>query len=113
MKQQLSRDVLENLSARIRNTILEVQLLRKSDPEILMSKPAPGSWSVAQVLDHLNSYGKYYLPLIEAKLKGYKGDPSGYFTPGFLGNYFTKSMLPKEGVVKKQNEVSRRSCCSE
>ena len=102
MKQQLSSDLLQDLSARVRNTILEVQLLKKSDPEILMCKPAPGSWSIAQILDHLNSYGKYYLPLIEARLKGYKGDASEYFTPGFLGNYFTKSMLPKEGVVKNK-----------
>jgi hypothetical protein len=99
MKQQLSRDLLENLSSRVRNTILEVQQLKKPDPEILMTRPAPGSWSVAQVLNHLNSYGKYYLPLIEAKLKDYKRNGSDYFTPGFLGNYFTKSMLPKEGMV--------------
>ena len=102
MKQQLSRDLIESLSARVRNTILEVKQFKKSDPEILMSKPAPGSWSVSQVLNHLNSYGKYYLPLIEASLKENTAPASKYFTPGFLGNYFTKSMLPKQGVVKNK-----------
>ena len=102
MKKQSSRELLENLSTRVRNTILEVKQFRKSDPDILMSKPAPGSWSVAQVLDHLNSYGKYYLPLIEAKLKAGNKAASAYFTPGFLGNYFTKSMLPKEGVIRNK-----------
>jgi hypothetical protein len=102
MKQQLSSDLLGDLRNRTRNIILELQQLKKSDPEVLMNKPAPGSWSVAQVLEHLNSYGKYYLPLIEAKLKANSSKSSGRFTPGILGNYFTNSMLPKNGAVKNK-----------
>jgi hypothetical protein len=48
---------------------------------------------VAQVLEHLNSYGRYYLPAIEKSLtvdKKYKQ----LFTPGWLGNYFTNIMKP-------------------
>jgi hypothetical protein len=102
MKQQLSRDLLEDLQTRTRNLILELQQIKKSDPELLMSKPAPGRWSVAQVLEHLNSYGKYYLPLIESRLKSNTTFHSDYFVPGFLGNYFTNSMLPKKGIVNNR-----------
>jgi hypothetical protein len=102
MKQQLAQHLLEDLQARTRNIILELQQIKKSDPELLMCKPAPGSWSVAQVLQHLNSYGKYYLPLIESKLKSNTSFHSPYFTPGFLGNYFTNSMLPQNGVIKNR-----------
>jgi hypothetical protein len=102
MKQQLASDLLDDLKSETRNIILELQRLKKIDPELLMRNPAPGRWSVAQVLEHLNSYGKYYLPLIEEKLNLYEGFSSEYFTPGFLGNYFTNSMLPKEGQIKNK-----------
>jgi hypothetical protein len=102
MKQQLASDLLDDLKSATRNIILELQRLKKTDPELLMRKPAPGSWSVAQVLEHLNSYGKYYLPLIEEKLKASESFSNEFFTPGFLGNYFTNSMLPKEGQVKNK-----------
>ena len=101
MKQQLASELLDDLKNRTRTIILEVQRLKKTDPELLMHNPAAGSWSVAQVLEHLNSYGKYYLPLIEEKLKSKQGS-NEYFTPGLLGNYFTNSMLPKKGRVKNK-----------
>jgi hypothetical protein len=75
-----------------------------TNPSKLLRQPAENKWSAAQCLEHLNSYGRYYLPQIEyaiqaAKQKGYGGTDE--FKAGMLGNYFYQMMLPKEGKSKK------------
>jgi hypothetical protein len=37
-------------------------------PERLLWKPAPGKWSVAQCLEHLNRYGLHYLPAMQIRI---------------------------------------------
>ncbi len=61
----------------------------------LLAQPAPGSWSAIQCLEHLNSYGRYYLPAIEKAIdKASHTKPAILFKSSLLGNYFYKSMLP-------------------
>jgi uncharacterized damage-inducible protein DinB len=62
----------------------------------LLQPAADGGWSIAQCLEHLNSYARYYLPEIEKGLK-----PSALIYPAtgtvkgtWLGRYFTRSMQP-------------------
>ncbi len=88
-----STAVLEVLQADVRQLILTASYLQKEDPELLLTIPSPGKWSVVQILEHLNSYGRYYLPAIERSLRSNKS-PREYFTPGWFGNYFTKIMKP-------------------
>lgn len=74
-----------------------------TDQELLA--PAPdGGWSIAQCLEHLNSYGRYYLPVLEAVVqKGKANTCDGYFKPGWLGDYFTRLMEPgTAGKLKKK-----------
>lgn len=62
-------------------------------------KPAPEKWSATQCLIHLNSYGQYYLPAIEKAIDAasrQQQQASAEFHSGWLGNYFTEMMLPKE-----------------
>lgn len=60
-----------------------------------------GGWSIAQCLDHLNSYGNYYLPVIRQKLELSLSDDSGkVFESGWLGSYFIKMMDPETGKKK-------------
>ncbi|GAB3900967.1 DinB family protein [Larkinella knui] len=64
----------------------------------LNRQPAPDRWSIAQCLDHLNSYGHYYIPLLEnAVLKGEQQQLAAppRFRSGWLGNYFANAMKPK------------------
>jgi hypothetical protein len=58
---------------------------------------------VAQILEHLNIYSRYYITAIEQKLHLNQSGPNVDFVPGWLGNYFTKLMKPKEDntLVKK------------
>ncbi len=99
MKLIPSAELLMQLKSDLRQIILDLNYLKQEDPEILTSQPEPGKWSVAQVLEHLNSYGRYYLPLIESKMQASKASPSMVFSPGLLGSYFTRSMQPREGKV--------------
>jgi hypothetical protein len=52
----------------------------------------------------LNSYGRFYLPAIEGVLiRSEERDSSTQFSPGWLGNYFTKLMRPQvDGKLSKK-----------
>ncbi|MES1213991.1 MAG: DinB family protein [Bacteroidota bacterium] len=93
MKPFKSLALLETLEADTRQLILIAVHLQKEDPEILLKRPAPDKWSVAQVLEHMNSYSRYYLPAIEKSLQADK-PAKEKFNPGLLGNYFTNLMKP-------------------
>lgn len=87
--------------------IAEWQILPK---EKMLTAPAPNGWSAVQCLEHLNTYGRYYLPAIEkgmetAKAKGYLTKST--YKPGWLGNYFTQLMKPKaEGKKMKKMKAA-------
>ena len=87
--------MLEQLQADTRQLILNANYLKSTAPGLLLQVPAPGKWSAIQVLEHLNSYGDYYLLAIKRSLT--KDKPAiDFFKPGWLGNYFTKLMKPEE-----------------
>ena len=66
-----------------------------------------GRWNILQVLEHLNSYYAYYLPLIETKTKNAGNHPQQDFKPGWLGAYFTQMMQPKDGVIRNKMKAFR------
>ena len=94
MKTIKTNDLLQQLQSDTRQIILETKLLLQQDPELLVQQPAPGKWSVAQVIEHLNAYGHYYIPEIRKALENQKYSPDELYHPGWLGNYFTNSMKP-------------------
>ena len=97
-----NRELLSDLVSRTVHLIAEAESFRALPEETLNRKPAPGSWSVLECLEHLNLYGDFYLPAIENVLRE-KGDNrgDGQFRSGWLGNYFAGSMQPKNGKLKK------------
>jgi DinB superfamily len=60
----------------------------------LLQSPGPGQWSLAQILEHLNSYGQYYLPALASALAQAPPARGRHFTSGWLGDYFARSMQP-------------------
>ncbi len=100
-----SATLLDGLYAQTENhinkAISEWQFISNSQ---MTAQPAPGAWSASQCLEHLNSYGRYYLPAIERAIaKAACTKPSAHFKSGWLGNYFYKLMLPENnGRVKKK-----------
>ena len=81
--------------------------------EVLMKQPTPDSWSASQCLEHLNIYGRYYLPAIEkailiAQKKGSKSQAT--FKSGWLGNYFYNLMKPKnDGSISSKMKAPKHS----
>jgi len=75
--------------------------------EAMLNKPSEtGGWSIAQCLDHLNSYGSYYLPIINQKLSAAKEENNGQFSGTWLGAYFTKMMEP--GSEQKKYKAHKK-----
>lgn len=54
----------------------------------LNSKPTDTSWSVLECIEHLNRYGNFYLPELEARITGAQASQHPYFKEGVLGRYF-------------------------
>lgn len=95
-----SEKLLEKLVEDSKQIINKVEKLKSIDLKYLKWKETENSWSILECLEHLNLYGEFYLPQIEAKIiqSNTKFEPN--FKSGFLGNYFSKSMLPKEKLNK-------------
>jgi uncharacterized damage-inducible protein DinB len=108
MKQFRSETLLEQLQSDVRRQMTIVERLRADDPGLLLAQPATGKWSVVQVLEHLNSYDGYYLPAIETSFSANKPART-YFSPGWLGHYFTQLMLPKENGQLKSRMKSPKN----
>lgn len=87
-------DLLQSLSKDVLTLKSQLQKLRLIPHQVMLTQPALGSWSIAQVLEHLNSYNRYYLQQIE-KAMATKSQPNSVFKPGWLGNYFTNMMKPE------------------
>ena len=102
MPRYICVEMLDSLQNDVRQLILEANYLKSIDPAILLQEPAPGKWSVIQVLEHLNSYGRYYLLAIERSMNR-NTETVEYFKPGWIGDYFTKLMKPgKNGQISNK-----------
>ena len=84
--------------------------------ERFSKQPSAESWSAKQCIAHLNIYGDYYLPAISNAIGKYRAHDNGMketFTPGVLGNYFTKIMSPdKDGMPLKKMKAFKNYIAS-
>ena len=81
-------------------------------PQKMMAQPGPGQWSAAQCLEHLNIYGRYYLPAIEKgidRARNAARQPQKQFRSGWIGDYFAKLMRPKPGGALKSKMKSPKN----
>lgn len=101
MKAINSQVLLDTLMADTRQLILEANKLQHLPAALLQASPAPGKWSVAQVLEHLNFYSRFYLKAMEEKLHQHQTIADNTFKPGWLGNYFTHMMKPTDACTVK------------
>nr|WP_314491891.1 DinB family protein [uncultured Chryseobacterium sp.] len=92
--------LIQSLTEQTTQIIKQVEKLKNYDLDTLTWKENKTSWSILECLEHLNLYGEFYLPQIERKIKGSNSKSEVEFKSGFLGNYFAKSMLPKEQLNK-------------
>ena len=94
--------LIEQLKAEANIVLNTAHQLSKLDNNTLNTPPEPGKWSLAQILEHLNTYNRYYLPLAASAIATAKKSAEyKTFKPGWLGNYFTKSMYSEVVSAKK------------
>lgn len=95
-----SEKLMQTLLEQTRQIINQTEKLKSYDLNILTWKENEISWSILECLEHLNLYGDFYLPQIESKIENSTTKTDIEFNSGILGNYFSKSMLPKEKLNK-------------
>ncbi|MBN8652990.1 MAG: DinB family protein [Cytophagales bacterium] len=107
-----SEQLIQNLIEQTRQILNKAKRLEGMDAATLTWKHDPNAWNILECLEHLNLYGDYYLPEIEQSIKKSTIKSVANFRSGWLGNYFAKSMLPKEKLnkmktFKDKNPINR------
>ena len=102
-----SEKLIQTLLEETRQIINQAEKLRSYDLNTLTWKENEISWSILECLEHLNLYGNFYLPQIESNIKNSTSKTEIEFNSGILGNYFAKSMLPKEKLNKMKTFKDR------
>lgn len=108
MQPILSAELLANLKKESLFLLDQIESIARQTPvELLETNDGPGRWNSLQVLEHLNTYYRYYIPAIAHQLDKSAHIPQQFFKPGWLGNYFTKTMLPKGGKVTNKMKAMK------
>lgn len=95
-----SEQLLQDLIERTRININQAEKFSTLSTEKLNTRDTQESWSILECFEHLNLYGNFYIPEIKNSIENSKSLPQENFKSGILGNYFAKSMLPKEKMNK-------------
>lgn len=95
-----SKDLIEELAKITQENLDVAQTFMNMPIEKLQKKGSPTSWNALECIEHLNRYGDFYLPEIQKRLENANVVKSTIFRTGFLGNYFAKSLMPKNKTNK-------------
>ncbi|AEW86848.1 hypothetical protein FCOL_10205 [Flavobacterium columnare ATCC 49512] len=85
--------LLSELKKQVQTHIDYVTTLKEENLDFLQYRNSSTSWNILECIEHLNLYGDYYLPEIEKVISKSKFRLKIYYTSGWLGDYFAKSML--------------------
>lgn len=105
-----SKSFLEQRITETESIVREVRRLVDTFPrEMFLVRPDEAGWSAAQVIEHLNSYNRFYLPAIGQALgKTPLPKPREKFQAGWLGAYFANLMMPaSDGQAQKKMQSPR------
>lgn len=107
-----SKQLIQDLIEQTRQILNKAKRLEGLDTTTLTWRHEQNAWNILECLEHLNLYGDYYLPEIEQSIKKSTTKSVTDFKSGWLGNYFAKSMLPKEPLnkmktFKNKNPINR------
>lgn len=95
-----SEILIQTLLEQTEQIINQAEKLKTYDLKVLIWRENETSWNILECLEHLNLYGDFYLPQIESKIKTSDTKTDFEFKSGILGNYFAKTILPKEKLNK-------------
>jgi hypothetical protein len=91
-----SETLIADLIDRTRANMNRAEALRQLPLSALNARTAPERWSALECIEHLNRYGRFYLPEMERRMKASRYAASPEFRSGWLGNYFAHALAPKE-----------------
>lgn len=94
MKTFSQEEFLNQVEQQLEEQLKEVISVFQNLPETELHKPAPNNgWSIAECIEHLNTYATFYLPQVMAATeKAPLINSSAVFKHSFLGRYFINSM---------------------
>ena len=95
-----SNTLMDDLRAMTLKIIDQFEGLKSKDVKRLNAKTNAESWSALECLEHLNRYGRFYIPELQTRIRSAKKSNNAVFNSGWLGNYFAKSMIPSEQMKK-------------
>jgi uncharacterized damage-inducible protein DinB len=100
--------LLTQLTAELSENILLAKQLLNKPVETLKHSPGLNSWSILQVIDHLNTYNNYYLPQIKSAVADGFTDNTNIYKSSFIGDYFVKMMQPVNQTITKKYKAAKR-----
>ena len=104
-----SEDLIKELKEDVQRLQAAADHLKNTEKSKLVFVENDGKWSVVQCLEHLNEFGRFYLPAVEKAIAVKTGEKNAWFNSGFLGDYFTKSMKPKNVFdIKNKMKTMKR-----
>jgi hypothetical protein len=103
------KSLLAQLTTDLQAIILQAEKLYDLNDTQFNQKPSPERWSVAECLVHLNYYKNVYLPPLTEAIQRGKSPKQDAYEGGWLGNYFTNMMMPKDGFVKNTMRAPKPS----
>ncbi|WP_196894422.1 DinB family protein [Aureivirga marina] len=95
-----SEELLAELINQTKENIKKAKELQKLDLSVLQKRKDTESWNALECFEHLNMYGAFYLPEITSRMESASYPKNEIFKSGMIGNYFTKSLLPKKKLNK-------------
>lgn len=92
--------LLAELKGLCQDHIQKAKEYKMMNDEALNHRPNTSSWNVLECIEHLNRYAEFYVPEIKSSIGRAKPVPRESFKPGWLGDYFAKSMYPSSTMKK-------------
>ncbi len=93
--------LIDDLVQRTKDVINDTTALQQLTFYELNWKADANQWSILECIEHLNRYGRFYLPEVRQRLENARSVAADHpFASGWLGDYFAKLMLPREQLNK-------------
>lgn len=97
------QELISSLQQDVQQTLLQLDRVQQIPADVLLQQPEAGKWSIAQVLEHLNGYNRFYLAAIEKALNNSTQQAPRTYKAGWFGDYFTRLMEPRpDGSLPKK-----------
>ena len=110
MKHMNTTQLIDHLDATLNEQLERARVVRSMSADMLLHRPAPDKWNALEIFEHMCLSSGIYLRGLERVLdERAKTLPFiAQFKFGLLGDFFTKSMLPRpDGTIRNRMRTMR------